>query len=1059
MDLSDSVDTPMVDRLKLDEDLLGISVDQTRFRGMVGSLMYLTASRPDLVFSVCMCARYQTKPTKKHLEAIKRVFRYLRGTINMGLCYSKDNGMALTAYADADHAGCQDSRRSTSKSAQFLGDILVSWLSKKQRSTTISTIEAEYIAMSGCCAQILWMRSLLKDYGFGFNKFLCTMITKVLLLFPSTMSSIHGQSTSIFITISFENKWKIEWLNFTSIMNPQETGQVVARIEGWVPAAERVKISPTNVTGNNCEEEKRNLSSECVVNAKVFRKILDICPIKEGEDFTEVPDNDDTLTFLVGLGYSGLLHKYTNMFMDHMHKPWRTVAACINKCLSGKTANIAYQIDHRREKKSRRENMPYPRFTKVIINYLLFKLNSLKKLKFQHFNTIKDDDVVSRLMFVRIGEAIKQYGLAIPATMFNIDIIKSESYQRKKTSRIRVTKKEATISAADSIIPNPDLALELGNSISLTEAEEEAVAREVHATHEKIMSGAVLEPTRRRQTRVTIRDTSSISKKKTPDPSKKLKGVLTLTPAEQEASDIMKALKESRKTSRRQSGTGGSDERTGVIPGVLDESTVIFTTSSEGTGTKPGVPDEEEIIHEEGVDETREHSDRDADAQDDDEETKSDSEDIYKYKIKVHKDAYVEMKDVETIKEKEELTNDEKTAELTKEITDQPLTSLSLSVSSDYEPQQTTPILTTIPTPPINTEAPSILEIILLIVVQLRVVKLEQDVSELKETDHSAATLASALERHTTDLIEKYSRLPAPESSKKQESKKSFDEIIIIKREQNEKKKMATYTIKSTDKPQRKHDSDDDDDDEGHSAGPNQGKAPKKDSKTGKSAPVEEPVEEPTKEVSMDKQPTKDIPSPDDMHVSDSEDTDNAHIPKVLTTTTWFRPLPEEERPASPEPKWVIRPSDLPEANNNWLDVLEELEKTSSAKPILKVDLVNLEGHRIVPDISTPLPLGGPSDLQLGIESYQTKLNLEQPNWNTSDFLFKEDYTIIYKPRTVIYRDRNEQKKMMRINEVHKFSDGTLTRIRDKLDLMVKDFKLLEYNKGMESRIWSEDDK
>ncbi|GJV04758.1 retrovirus-related pol polyprotein from transposon TNT 1-94 [Tanacetum coccineum] len=195
MDLSDPVDTPMVDRLKLDEDLMGIPVDQTRFRGMVGSLMYLTASRPDLVFAVCMCARKQAKPTKKHLEAIKRIFRYLKGTINMGLWYRKDNAMSLTAYADADHAGskkhghnpkrqcyftnslcrcdhagCQDSRRSTSGSAQFLGDRLVSWSSKKQRSTAISTTEAEYIAMSGCCAQILWMRSQLKDYGFLFNK-------------------------------------------------------------------------------------------------------------------------------------------------------------------------------------------------------------------------------------------------------------------------------------------------------------------------------------------------------------------------------------------------------------------------------------------------------------------------------------------------------------------------------------------------------------------------------------------------------------------------------------------------------------------------------------------------------------------------------------------------------------------------------------------------------------------------------------------------------------------------------------------------------------------------
>nr|GEW95268.1 copia protein [Tanacetum cinerariifolium] len=151
-------------------DPLGTPVDQTRFRSMVGSLMYLTASRPDLVFAVCMCTRYQASPTKKHLEALKPVFWYLRGTINWGLWYLKETAMTLMAYADADHVGCHDTRRSTSGSAQFLGDKLVSWSSKKQKSTVISTIEAEYIAMSGCYTQILWMRSHLTDYGFAFNK-------------------------------------------------------------------------------------------------------------------------------------------------------------------------------------------------------------------------------------------------------------------------------------------------------------------------------------------------------------------------------------------------------------------------------------------------------------------------------------------------------------------------------------------------------------------------------------------------------------------------------------------------------------------------------------------------------------------------------------------------------------------------------------------------------------------------------------------------------------------------------------------------------------------------
>ncbi|GJV16902.1 retrovirus-related pol polyprotein from transposon TNT 1-94 [Tanacetum coccineum] len=128
------------------------------------------ACRPDLLYAVCLCARYQAKPTEKHLNMVKLIFRYLNETIKMGLWYSKDTGMSLTAYTDANLAGCQDTRRNTSRSAQFLGDKLVSWSLKKQKCTTISSTSAEYVALSGCCAEILWMRSQLTDYGFQFNK-------------------------------------------------------------------------------------------------------------------------------------------------------------------------------------------------------------------------------------------------------------------------------------------------------------------------------------------------------------------------------------------------------------------------------------------------------------------------------------------------------------------------------------------------------------------------------------------------------------------------------------------------------------------------------------------------------------------------------------------------------------------------------------------------------------------------------------------------------------------------------------------------------------------------
>ncbi|GKC08932.1 hypothetical protein Tco_1000542 [Tanacetum coccineum] len=118
--------------------------------------MYLISSRPDIVQAVCYCARYQARPTKKHLKEVKRIFRYLRGTINMGLLYPKDSGFELTSFSDADHAGCIDTRKTTSEGIQFLGDKLVRWMSKKQDCTAMSSAEAEYVALSVSCAQVIW---------------------------------------------------------------------------------------------------------------------------------------------------------------------------------------------------------------------------------------------------------------------------------------------------------------------------------------------------------------------------------------------------------------------------------------------------------------------------------------------------------------------------------------------------------------------------------------------------------------------------------------------------------------------------------------------------------------------------------------------------------------------------------------------------------------------------------------------------------------------------------------------------------------------------------------
>nr|GEU50901.1 hypothetical protein [Tanacetum cinerariifolium] len=153
------VPTPMVEQAKLKLDLVRKPADHTDYRSMIGSLMYVTSSRPNIMFATCMCARYQANPNEHHVLAVKRIFRYLKGTINLGLWYPKDFGFDLTAYSDADHAGCHLDRKITSSSVQFLGDKLVCWSSKKQNCVSISTAESEYVAVANCCAQVLWMRT------------------------------------------------------------------------------------------------------------------------------------------------------------------------------------------------------------------------------------------------------------------------------------------------------------------------------------------------------------------------------------------------------------------------------------------------------------------------------------------------------------------------------------------------------------------------------------------------------------------------------------------------------------------------------------------------------------------------------------------------------------------------------------------------------------------------------------------------------------------------------------------------------------------------------------
>ncbi|XP_075086522.1 uncharacterized protein LOC142169186 [Nicotiana tabacum] len=164
MENAKPIGTPMSPTTMLDEDNHGKSVDETMYRGMIGSLLYFTASRPDIMFSVCKCARFQSAPKESHLTAVKRIIRYLIRTSELGLWYAHSKTFILKGFSDADFAGDTIDRKSTSGTCQLLGNALVSSHSKKQNCVALSKIEAGYLAIESCCTQVLWIMHQLLDY-------------------------------------------------------------------------------------------------------------------------------------------------------------------------------------------------------------------------------------------------------------------------------------------------------------------------------------------------------------------------------------------------------------------------------------------------------------------------------------------------------------------------------------------------------------------------------------------------------------------------------------------------------------------------------------------------------------------------------------------------------------------------------------------------------------------------------------------------------------------------------------------------------------------------------
>ncbi|GJX72102.1 retrotransposon protein, putative, unclassified [Tanacetum coccineum] len=542
----------------------------------------------------------KARPTEKHLHAVKRIFRYLRGTVNQGLWYLKDSSIPLTAFADADHAGCQDTCRSTSGSMQFLGERLVRWSSK---------------------------RSQLTDYGLGFNKILmyCDNKSAIALCYNNVqhsriMDTTRAQQQALDDElVAPADRLKIGKSNLrlsSTLKSKEPTLQVVLDALKLTPFYNAFEISAdvpeiymqefwVTVSRHHSSLRFKLNGKSHTVNVDNFRDMLKICPKLPGQKFEEPPLEEDILSFIRDLGHTGEIKFLSDVNVNHMHQPWRSFAAIINKCLSGKTTaleslrlsraqilwgmyhnkkvdyvyllweDLMFQVENKNSKKN--NDMYYPRFTKVIVDYFMAKDQAIPRRNKMFWHHARDDFMFTTVRVISKHQDTQVYGAILPQHLTNQAMLESEAYMThrayatgEKTLKPKTTKKKADSEASPK-------------------------TKTTQATKGKRIK--------------SLAKGDKAAKKKQPAETSMDKGLTVLSDVALTEAEQLKLVIERRKTQTHNSHASGSgvDEGTDDIPGVLDDDEQISWKSSE--------EDNEDEVDEENQDDD-----------DDDEQTDSDND-------------------------------------------------------------------------------------------------------------------------------------------------------------------------------------------------------------------------------------------------------------------------------------------------------------------------------------------------------------------------------------------------------------------------------------------------
>ncbi|GJS99722.1 retrovirus-related pol polyprotein from transposon TNT 1-94 [Tanacetum coccineum] len=452
---------------------------------------FTKASRPDIAFATFVCVRYQARHTVKHLKEIKRIFRYLRQSYTMGLWYLKDSGFELIAYSDADHAGCKDDCKSTSGGLQFLGGKLVSWSSKKQDCTAMSTAEAEYVSLSACCAQVIWMRTQLLDYGYKYNRIPMYCDSKSAIAISCNPVQ-HSKTKHIDIRYHFikehveKGTVEIYFVGteyqladlFTKALPKERFEYLVHRIadvhpDELCPPNKRYDLMDANkkvdLENVQCPSETRFLieyyydhplrlhaytASALLPWIYMAQTIFHLPQANDNNNalFVPPPSFSDMVPFYKQvLGFSMELKKVSNFKIPGLLQPWQTLCKIFSKCLTTRVTGwdqpplqimqMLYcfvnniHVDYAElmwegiyySLHHPATSIPYPRFTKIIISHYMTIFPEISRRARDAYHNLQDDDIMKNIF--NSGRNKNKVGMRIPPWMITEEMKLTEHYK------------------------------------------------------------------------------------------------------------------------------------------------------------------------------------------------------------------------------------------------------------------------------------------------------------------------------------------------------------------------------------------------------------------------------------------------------------------------------------------------------------------------------------------------------------------------------------------------------------------------------------------------------